>query len=84
MRVLLADRPVDVLSINETRLDNLVADSDVNIPGYEIIRGDRMTNGRFGGGVCFYVRTSVNYCLRSDFNINQLENLCIEIRFYID
>jgi hypothetical protein len=39
-----------------------------------------MTNGRFDGGVCFYVRTSVNYCLRSDFNINQLENLCIEIR----
>jgi hypothetical protein len=79
LRVLLADRPVDVLSINETRLDNSVADSDVNIPGYEIIRRDRMTNGRFGGGVCFYVRTSVNYCLRSDFNINQLENLCIEI-----
>jgi hypothetical protein len=44
LRVLLADRPVDVLSINETRLDNLVADSDVNIPGYEIIRRDRMTN----------------------------------------
>ena len=44
LRVLLADRPVDVLSINETRLDNSVADSDVNIPGYEIIRRDRMTN----------------------------------------
>jgi hypothetical protein len=33
LRVLLADRPVDVLSINETRLDNSVADSDANIPG---------------------------------------------------
>jgi hypothetical protein len=31
LRVVLADRPVDVLSINETRLDNSVADSDVNI-----------------------------------------------------
>jgi hypothetical protein len=80
LRGLLADRPVDVLSINETRLDNSVADSDANIPGYEIIRRDRMTNGRFGGGVCFYVRTSVNYCIRSDFNIDHLENLCIEIR----
>ena len=33
LRVFLADKPVDALSINETRLHNSVEDSDVYIPG---------------------------------------------------
>ena len=47
LRILLADAPVDVLSINETRLDDSVKDSDVYIPGYEIISRDRETNVRW-------------------------------------
>ena len=73
LRVLLADKPIDVLSINETRLDDLVADSDVYISGYEIVRRDRSINGRFGSGVCFYIRTNINYSLRSELSIDQLE-----------
>ena len=61
-------------------LNSSVKDSDIHISGYEIIRRDRETNGRFGGGVSFYVRTNINYSLRPDLSINQLENLCIEIR----
>ena len=80
LRILLADTPVDILSINETRLDDSVKDSDVYIPGYEVIRRDRETNGRFGGGVCFYVRSNITCSLRPDLSIYQLENLCIEIR----
>ena len=80
LRILLADTPVDVLSINETRLDDSVKDSDVYIPGYEIIRRDRETNSRLGGGVCFYLRSNIIYSLRPDLSIHQLENLCIEIR----
>ena len=80
LRVLLADKPIYVLSINETRLDDLVADSDVYISGYEIVCRDRSINGRFGGGVCFYIRTNNNYSLRSDLSIDQLENLSVEIR----
>ena len=34
LRILLADTPVEVLSINETRLDDSVKDNDVYIPGY--------------------------------------------------
>lgn len=80
LRVLLVNCPVDVLSINETRLDSSVNDNEVYIPGYTIVRRDRAMSGRFGGGVCFYVRANINYLLRSDLNIDQLENLCIEIR----
>lgn len=50
LRVLLADLPIDVLAINETKLDSAVNDNEVYIPGYEIIRSDRYFNGRSGGG----------------------------------
>ena len=40
----------------ETWLSESVADSVVNVPGYTIIRKDRLTNSH--GGVCVYVRES--------------------------
>ncbi len=45
LRVFLASNRVDVLAINETRLDSNIMDSEVHIPGYEIIRRDRCING---------------------------------------
>ena len=68
LRVLLSDKPLDILSINETRLDDSVSDNEVYIPGYDIIRRDREHNGRFGGGVCIYVRSNINFSLRPDLS----------------
>ena len=34
-------------------------------------------NGRFGGGVCFYIRSCINFSVRHDLCLEQLENLCI-------
>ena len=61
LRILLADKSIDVLSINETRLDETINDQDVYISGYDIIRRDRNRNG---GGVCFYIRSVISYSLR--------------------
>ena len=36
LRVLLSDNPLDILSINETRLNDSVSDGEVYIPGYDI------------------------------------------------
>ena len=44
---------------------------------YEITRRDRNRNG---GGVCFYIKTSINFVIRHDLNMNDLENLCLEIQ----
>ena len=33
-----------------------------------------------GGGVCFYVRPTINYSLHPDLSVNQLENVCVEVR----
>ena len=83
LRVLLATSPIDVLTINETWLNSTISDNDVYIPGYEIIRRDRAfrsADGKTYGGVCFYVRSSVNFIQRKDMSIDDLENLCIQIQ----
>ena len=77
LRILLANYPLDVISINETRLDQGILNSEIYIPGYKIVRRDRNRNG---GGVCFYIKTAINYFVCTDLNINNLENLCLEIR----
>ena len=61
----------------------MIATSITIISGNEIIRRDRGFPGadeKASKGVCFYVRSSVNFVLRSHIFVNELENLCIEIR----
>ena len=70
---------VDILHINESKLDSTVRDDEVYIPGFEIVRKDRKINGRSGGGVCPYVRTNLNYRIRNDLNNDLLECLFVEI-----
>ena len=52
LRVLLSKFSVDVLSINETKLDESIKSSELHIPGYEFIRRDRSRNG---GGVLVFI-----------------------------
>ena len=42
-----------IIGITESKLDHTVPDLEVNLPGYDILRCDRNTNG---GGVACYVR----------------------------
>ena len=78
IRILLADKCLDVLAIQETKLDVSNNNSDFYICGYELIRRDRLSDG--GGGICFYIKSTINFSVRTDLNVDELENLCIEIR----
>ena len=69
LRVFMYDSKIDILLINETKLDSTVHDSDVYIPGFEIVRKGRRVNGRKGGGVCIYLRTNLNYRIRDDLTM---------------
>ena len=80
LRVFLATSPIDVLAKNETWLNSTISDNDVYIPGYDIIRRDRAfksADRKTYGGVCFYVRSSVNFIQRKDMSSDDLENLFI-------
>ena len=50
LRILLFDYSIDIISINETKLDDTIKSCEVHIPGYEFVRRDR---NRKGGGVGF-------------------------------
>ena len=76
LRVFMAYKLLDILAINETRLDPLIMDQEVHIRGYEIIRCDR---NRSGGGCCLYVRSNIVCKLRADLVSETLECVCIEI-----
>ena len=70
-------KSLDVLTVNETRLDISVLDCEVEIPGYDIVTLDRNRNG--GGGAIF-IRENISYIIRQDLVIDALELLCIEVR----
>ncbi len=53
---------------------NSINDNEVHIPNFEIIRRDRRTNGRHGGGICIYIRSNINYKIRHDLQSETLEN----------
>ena len=77
IRLLLHDKKLDVLALNETRLDSSISDDLMSIEGYDILRSDRKRNG---WGVCIYVRCHVNYENRPDLIPNDLEAVCLEIK----
>ena len=41
LRIVLDGQPIDILAINETRLDGSISDQDVKIVGYDVICRDR-------------------------------------------
>ena len=61
LRIVLSNQCVDILAINETILDGSICDNEVTVEGYNIIHRDRLANGRSGGGICFYIRSNINY-----------------------
>lgn len=71
------DNEIDILLINEIKFNEIISDNEVNIFGYDIIWCDRILNG--GGGVCFYVKSLINFIIWNDLNMDIFENLCLEI-----
>ena len=72
----MCDKNIDLIAFNETRLDLNISDGLIHIDGYEVVRKDRSRNG---GGVCIYLRISINYKIRSDLIPPELEAVCLEI-----
>ena len=62
LRVLLTNSFLDILAINESKIDDSIPDNDINqyswILGYNMVRNDR---NRSGGGVVLYIRETTVY-----------------------
>lgn len=76
LRICMNDKEIDVLAINETRMDDSVPTQSIAIQGYNWIPKNR---NRSGGGIGFFVRDSINFRLRNDLNDPEIEILTIQI-----
>ena len=75
--LMLRDKKIDILALNETRLDSFISDELVSVDGYDLMGADRNRNG---GGVCIYTRSNINYLKRPDLVPNDLEAISLEIK----
>ena len=76
IRYILSQYSFHIFAINESKIDSLVNDSEISIPGYKLVRRDRNRNG---GGVVIYVQEHLSILVRNDLVPNNLEMICIEI-----
>lgn len=67
----------DVICINETWLNSTIADGEIMLPGYSVLRSDR--HEKAGGGVCLYFKTSLPLRPRRDIQANGVECCFAEI-----
>ena len=77
MRILLESKSIEILVINESKIDDTVLDNKIHISGYNIIRNDRNRNG---GGVIMYLKQCLSFTERNDLVVDSLEMICVEIK----
>ena len=75
LEILMTENNIDIISINETKLDDTIRDEQVAIEGFSLLRLDR--NRHDGGGVTFCIRETVNYEHRTDIKTSNAELLII-------
>ena len=68
---------IDILALNETKLDHLIEQQLTEVTGYKQLRLDR---SRSGGGISLYVRETLKFLIRNDIPGDGIELLCIEIQ----
>ena len=71
IQFMLLNKNLDILVVNETKLDNTRDQTQFEDPNYTLLRRDRTTGN--GGGIIIYVKRSYNV-----FNINLYEDLSSE------
>ena len=69
----------DFIGISETWLDNTILDESIKIPGYTLMRKDRIC-ARRSGGVCCYVKDNLPFLRRIDLERNDTELLWVELK----
>ena len=72
-------REAAVIDISESKLDDSVISSEIQIENYDLIRSDR---NRYGGGVACFIRNDLPYSTKS-FLPPEIENIFIEILYLV-
>ena len=65
-KIIASKRTAAVIGISESKLDESVLNSEINIPGYNILRSDR---NRHGVGFLGYIKNTICYNRRKIFRL---------------
>ena len=77
IEVLVVENKIDIIAINETKLESNIDNSRVALNDFSLLRCDR---NRQGGAVAMYVRETIDFEHRTDLQTDNLEILCIEVK----
>jgi hypothetical protein len=72
------DLNLDLACITETWLRGSITDNVIHIPGYKVIRKDRIRTSH--GGVCVFIREEINCSRLNAFESSNQEVLWLKIR----
>ena len=76
LRLWISNQCLDLLALDESRLDPTIPSSFISIQGFEPYRFDRNRNG---GGVCIYLKEGISAKNRRDLSDSRIEAVCLEI-----
>ena len=68
----------DVFGVTETHLTSEIADGEINIEDYSLVRRDRP--GRQGGGCAMYYRKSLKVIHRPDLEDDKVEGIFMQVK----
>ena len=77
LRVFIDDHMPDIICINETKIDDKIHDSDIEVNNYLFVRKDRNSDG---GGAAIYVLKDLEFAVRDDLMVYNLENVTIQLK----
>ena len=77
IEILAIENKMDIIALNETKLENTIDDSVVSMNDFILLRRDR---NRHGGGVAMFIRNTIDFKHRTDLQCGNLEILCIEVK----
>ena len=76
IKLLLLNSKIDILTLSETHLVDLIGNNELDIRNYNFARLDR---NRSGGGIAMYINENINYRMRYDLMHDSLEYMVAEI-----
>ena len=77
VRSLIHNKRFDIFTFSETSLNPSIKESELNIPGYTLVRHDR--TGKRGGSTGIYVRNNIPYKHRQDLSAENIESSWIKV-----
>ena len=78
LRHIVQKTSASIIGITESWLNSTILNSEINIPGYIVVRQDR---NREGEGVCIFIKEDLAFNHRKDLYHEKLEMVWVEIVF---